>query len=67
MITENGYGTHGGNNDEDRIDYYKQYIDAVLDAIEVDGCNVTTYTAWSLMDNFEWDTGLTYVFFVIVS
>ncbi|XP_022827446.1 myrosinase 1-like [Spodoptera litura] len=58
LITENGYGTFGGNNDIDRIDYYKAYLDAILDAIELDGCKVATYTAWSLMDNFEWDSGL---------
>ncbi|KAJ8715543.1 hypothetical protein PYW07_010025 [Mythimna separata] len=58
MITENGYGNFGGDDDLDRIDYYRAYIDAILDAIEVDGCNVETYTAWSLMDNFEWDSGL---------
>ena len=58
MIFENGFGTLGGVDDPDRIDYYKDYLDAILDAIEVDGCYVTKYTAWSLMDNFEWNSGL---------
>ncbi|XP_038219765.1 myrosinase 1-like [Zerene cesonia] len=57
MIFENGFDSYGGLNDLNRVSYYRQYFDDILDAIEIDGCNITRYTAWSLMDNFEWASG----------
>ncbi|WP_100446000.1 GH1 family beta-glucosidase [Glycomyces xiaoerkulensis] len=62
MVTENGaaYPTgpdeHGRIDDVERIDYLKTHIAAVHDAIEA-GADVRGYTAWSLMDNFEWAFG----------
>lgn len=56
-ITENGLGTHGGLNDQDRIEYYDNHLRQVLLAIKEDAVDVTHYTAWSLMDNFEWPEG----------
>ncbi|XP_071354139.1 lactase-like protein isoform X2 [Trachinotus anak] len=42
--------------DDWRILYYKDYINEMLKAIK-DGVNVKGYTAWSLLDKFEWDEG----------
>ncbi|XP_060595948.1 lactase/phlorizin hydrolase-like [Ruditapes philippinarum] len=57
-ITENGISDKNGSlNDQHRIYFYKNYINNVLKAIKLDGCNVKGYTAWSLMDNFEWARG----------
>ncbi|XP_029289220.1 lactase-like protein [Cottoperca gobio] len=42
--------------DEWRIQYYKDYTNEMLKAIK-DGVNVKGYTAWSLLDKFEWDEG----------
>jgi len=59
-ITENGFSDKTGQiNDADRIDYYKYYINYVMQAINEDKCDVKGYTAWSLMDNFEWGAGYT--------
>ncbi|KAF2902683.1 hypothetical protein ILUMI_03504, partial [Ignelater luminosus] len=60
-VTENGFSDHGELNDQERIDYYEQYLSALLDAIHEDGVNVKAYTAWSLLDNFEWEDGYTLV------
>jgi beta-glucosidase len=60
-ITENGAAmadkiADGVVNDQDRVDYYQEHLNAVNNAIE-QGVNVNGYFAWSLMDNFEWAEG----------
>ncbi|XXG82590.1 hypothetical protein AAC387_Pa10g0504 [Persea americana] len=45
--------------DQKRIDYHKDYLSNLLLAIKEDGCNVTGYFAWSLLDNWEWSSGFT--------
>ncbi|XP_076848456.1 lactase-like protein isoform X2 [Brachyhypopomus gauderio] len=42
--------------DDWRIQYYRGYINEMLKAIR-DGVKVKGYTAWSLLDKFEWDEG----------
>uniref|UniRef100_UPI00398F6299 lactase/phlorizin hydrolase-like n=1 Tax=Pristiophorus japonicus TaxID=55135 RepID=UPI00398F6299 len=58
-LTENGVSEHGdqGLNDTWRINYYQSYINEVLKAIKLDGIDIRGYTAWSLLDNFEWAVG----------
>ncbi|XP_063417586.1 lactase-like protein [Mytilus trossulus] len=57
-VTENGISDRNGSlHDDHRIFYYKHYINNVLKAIRIDGINIKGYTAWSLMDNFEWMRG----------
>uniref|UniRef100_A0A3B3ZR38 Lactase n=1 Tax=Periophthalmus magnuspinnatus TaxID=409849 RepID=A0A3B3ZR38_9GOBI len=54
LITENGVSEKGpvDLNDVVRQHYYNSYINEVLKGADVRG-----YTAWSLMDNFEWAEG----------
>jgi beta-glucosidase len=53
LVTENGIGT---TDDEQRIDYVRQALSGLLDAID-EGIDVRGYTYWSLLDNFEWALG----------
>jgi beta-glucosidase len=53
LVTENGIGT---NDDAQRIDYVRQALHGVLEAI-AEGIDVRGYTYWSLLDNFEWAFG----------
>ncbi|XP_071833513.1 cytosolic beta-glucosidase-like [Apostichopus japonicus] len=59
FITENGVSTalDSGTEDEERVTFYRAYINEVLKAIEQDNVKVKGYFAWSLMDNFEWTSG----------
>ena len=60
-ITENGLGykddfVDGTVYDDARIDYVKQHLEAISDAIR-DGAVVEGYFFWSLMDVFSWSNG----------
>jgi beta-glucosidase len=64
-MTENGCDCPGENtdplpgvlNDTFRINFYEGYLNNVLMAVNEDGCDVRSYHAWSLTDNFEWADG----------
>ena len=66
MITENGMAVKGEvqnstyeecKNDTDRIDYYYGCLNSIGEAIQNFKLNFIGYTAWSLLDNFEWNSG----------
>ncbi|KAL1517173.1 hypothetical protein ABEB36_000972 [Hypothenemus hampei] len=60
VITENGWAdVESILEDDDRITYISQFLSALLDAVYEDNVNVTGYTVWSLLDNFEWTNGYT--------
>ncbi|KAG5873670.1 hypothetical protein JTB14_013336 [Gonioctena quinquepunctata] len=57
QVTENGTADSTGTlTDQSRIDYLMNYMSEMIDAI-YDGVNVTSYTVWSIIDNFEWLNG----------
>ncbi|XP_035753771.1 lactase-phlorizin hydrolase isoform X2 [Egretta garzetta] len=58
-VTENGVSERGalGFNDTWRMHYYRSYINEALKAVALDGVDLRGYTAWTLMDNFEWAVG----------
>ena len=61
-ITENGAAykddtiINGIIQDDDRINYFKQYLEAAYQSIKK-GVDLEGYFVWSLMDNFEWTYG----------
>jgi beta-glucosidase len=64
VITENGaaypdtIGGDGQVHDDHRVAYLARHVAAVAEAI-AGGVPVTTYYAWSLLDNYEWSYGYT--------
>jgi beta-glucosidase len=53
---DDGPDADGAIHDTRRIDYHRQYLQALARAI-TDGADVRGYHAWSLIDNFEWAEG----------
>jgi beta-glucosidase len=47
---------NGAIRDTRRIDYHRQYLQAIARAM-AQGADVRGYHAWSLLDNFEWAEG----------
>jgi len=60
-VTENGWSDTEveGVNDDGRVRYFRNNINEMLKAIVEHDVPVKGYTAWSLMDNFEWGEGYT--------
>ncbi|CAD0205296.1 unnamed protein product [Chrysodeixis includens] len=59
LITENGYmDSYKGTDDWERLGYIRDNLEQVQLALQ-EGINVTGYTHWTIMDNFEWTSGYT--------
>ncbi len=60
-IMENGMANadqvvDGQVQDLERVDYLRRHLQALAEA-KAEGVDIRGYFAWSLMDNFEWDSG----------
>jgi beta-glucosidase len=51
-------GADGRIHDQRRIEFYRQHMAELARAMK-DGARVRAYHAWTLLDNFEWSSGLT--------
>jgi beta-glucosidase/6-phospho-beta-glucosidase/beta-galactosidase len=43
--------------DDFRVSYFRGYVEAAERAVLDDGVELTSYAAWSILDNFEWREG----------
>ena len=63
FIVENGLGAKdtveadGSINDDYRIDYLRKHVQAMKDAIEIDGIDLMGYTPWGCIDLISAGTG----------
>jgi beta-glucosidase len=68
-ITENGMAAadsieDGEVKDTVRLDYVRTHLEALKDAMD-QGVDVRGYFLWSLLDNFEWNSGYTKRFGIV--
>lgn len=58
-ITENGFPQRDppSLDDTQRWECFRQTLQELCKAIQVDKVNLQVYCAWSLLDNFEWNNG----------
>ncbi|CAN1339270.1 Putative beta-glucosidase 41 [Linum perenne] len=67
IVTENGMDDPNSPfisrekalQDEKRIEYHRDYLSNLSASIREDKCNVGGYFIWSLLDNWEWNSGYT--------
>ena len=63
FIVENGFGAvdeiaaDGAIHDDARIDYLREHIAAVIDAVHLDGVDLMGYTPWGIIDLVSFTTG----------
>lgn len=63
FIVENGLGAvdrleaDDSIQDDYRIDYLREHIKAMKDAVELDGVELMGYTSWGCIDLVAWSTG----------
>ncbi|CAG5121823.1 unnamed protein product [Candidula unifasciata] len=58
VITGNGVWTSDPDlEDSFRVQFIQQHLDELLKAIRIDGSDVKAYTYHSLVDSFEWNSG----------
>ncbi|KAM7417697.1 hypothetical protein PAMA_017376 [Pampus argenteus] len=59
LLAEGGWFSEASVGREDTVAIYlmKKFINQVLQAIRIDGMQVFGYSAWSLVDGFEWNYG----------
>ncbi|UXR79341.1 MULTISPECIES: 6-phospho-beta-glucosidase [unclassified Staphylococcus] len=63
FIVENGFGAvdelteDNTVHDVSRIDYFKNHIQAMKDAVDLDGVDLLGYTPWGIMDIVSFTTG----------